>query len=116
MKQHPVHKIEFVNFPISKRIIRGVYMIEDYYVGASKNVRSRIVSHINNTFSGIRIYGKLYDIISEKIYETYQTKGYLTVTFLSHDTNEESIYYDIYKPKCNDPIRGRWYNQRFKNK
>lgn len=45
MLDHYKYKLEWVGFPNTIRKVSGVYLIGNIYVGASKHIRKRILSH-----------------------------------------------------------------------
>ena len=89
-------------------------MIEDFYIGASISIRSRIISHINLAFSNLRLYRSIDSLLHKKILETYINKGYVDIYYLCDDPLKEKFYYDLHKPVCNNTVKGNFYHQMFK--
>lgn len=82
-------------------------MIENFYVGASKHIRQRIMTHL---YTAMRPKHQKGDIISPMILETYKKNGSIKVFLLSNDPYNEYTCYTIFKPKCNKP-KGLFYHQ-----
>lgn len=100
MRPHDKHKIKWNNFPDTYRQVPGVYLINDFYVGASKHIRKRIIQHMNNSmcaFDCPHVSLPVHCAISEAI----KADGYITVTKLSDNPFDEKYFYDKIMPVAN---------------
>jgi len=112
MKSHWNHNIIWHNFPKSNRVIKGVYLIEDLYVGASISIRQRILNHINTAYSNLNKYKYVQSELARNILDLLETNKEINIYYLSDDPLEEEIYYWICKPKLNNLSKGKFYGQR----
>lgn len=112
MKSHWKHNIIWHNFPKSNRKIKGVYLIEDLYIGASINIRSRIITHINNAYCNLNKYNIKDSELGKYILYLLHTNNKINIYYISENPIEEEKYYHIYKPKLNNLSKGKFYGQR----
>lgn len=105
--------IEWINFPdVKNRAIKGVYMIGDNnYIGASKHIRKRILSHLFNAKRDTSMNVNLKNYISIQ----NQNKLPIKVTFLSEDTNLEREFQNKLMPNRVVSKLERSYNQIYKD-
>jgi hypothetical protein len=103
---HPMFLIDWHGFNENKKV-KGVYLIEDFYVGASKNIRNRIVQHLLIAQSG-KSKNKLY----AKIKDVYKANGIINVTLLSNDPYDEKDMISIYGKEFN--LKGNTYCVSYK--
>jgi hypothetical protein len=108
IKPHNQFKIEFLDVPEFKRTLKGVYRIENFYVGASKNIRRRIISHCLLAYNPTNIK---YDDkpLLKAIRVCFASKGFISVTILDTDPKNEIKYID-YNNMFNKP-NGVCYHQ-----
>ena len=73
---------------------QGVYLIGDYYIGKSFNIKERIINHIHQTFNFefTNIYKE------EKILYDLLNKGKIKITLLSNNQDDENELIEKY---CN---------------
>jgi hypothetical protein len=112
MTKHHKHKISWVDFPERKRAIQGVYLIEDFYVGSSVNIRRRIVAHLKDCCNH-KSKGYKMSPLQERMFETLQANGFIKVTFLSGNPYDEQVCIGNYSNLFNCPLKGRTYDQNF---
>ena len=103
---HPIFFINWHGFSENKKV-KGVYLIEDFYVGASKNIRNRIVQHLLNAKNG-NSKNKLY----AKIKEVYKDNKSINVTLLSSDPYDEKQMISLYGKEFN--LKGNTYCVAYK--
>ena len=109
MTEHKEFKINWVGFPDKKyKVISGVYLIEDFYVGASKNIRSRIIGHLKDSKAKRHSNKSLEYLINKK----YSDCESITITLLDTNPFNEDKYLDNYENLVNSN-KGRTYNQRY---
>lgn len=104
MKQHYKYKFELVGFPETKnRKVSGVYQIGNCYIGASKHIRKRILSHIGLSFNNNPSNKDKYiqmcvsnnmpikvTLLSLNVFDEAKIKG-------KRDNVREKFYHEIYK-------------------
>lgn len=89
-QHHLFDNVDFVNFPnVKRKPIQGVYCIGGKYVGASTNIRNRIISHINSARGR---WGHVNKEVGEMILEGLKEGNRLTVEFLDEDPEKEVLY------------------------
>jgi hypothetical protein len=107
IKPHHQFKIEFLDVPEFKRTLKGVYRIENFYVGASKNIRGRILAHC---FNAERQKGSRSDTdLLKAIRGSFNEKGFLCVTILDTNPMNEFMYIDT-ETMYNSRL-GRFYHE-----
>lgn len=99
MREHILSEFsDYVDFENNTESSCGVYFIEDFYIGKSNNLKSRIVSHLIDatTTQTNRTLGK--SLNYEKILKLKQILSYkkLSVVLLDTDVHNENIYIDGY--------------------
>lgn len=52
LSKHHVFNIKWIGFPNTYKKVQGVYCIGEYYVGASRHIRKRILSHCHKVKRG----------------------------------------------------------------
>lgn len=127
MIKHQKININWIGFPKTRRRVKCVYMIEDFYIGATTHVRERILSHIAGTFNTYNFYKNLEEYgdyekfqdklskVQNKILEYYNKNHIINVTFLDEDPYKENEYIDMYKLKIvNDISKGKPYSIIYK--
>jgi len=127
MKKHKKININWIGFPKKRRRVKGVYMIEDFYVGATTNVRARILAHITGAFNMFKFFEnsegyEYYDTycnelskVQNKILECYKKNLVINVTFLDEDPYKEIEYIEMYKSNIiNDLKNGKPYSVIYK--
>lgn len=104
--------IEWIDFPqVKNRSVRGVYMIGDsIYIGASKHIRKRVLSHFHNAKRGSDVNTKIKEYFSTKTENNLPLK----VTFLSDNTDLERCFQDKLMPKRLVSKFERNYHQIYK--
>lgn len=116
MKPHHFFDIEWIYFPDTEEKVEGCYLIGHSYVGASIDIRSRVLNHlykICDTTTGELKDGCLdTDLGCYVSYRIIKNKK-IEVTFLSSDTSYEEYFYKAY----GIPIHSytRFYNQIYKD-
>lgn len=85
----------------------GVYMINDFYIGSSKNIKSRIIGHISecwyeywnkqldNKYDEF-VYVKFNQFKANKIHNKLLNYGKLIITQLSENQEDEDYYINLY--------------------
>lgn len=96
-KEHSKFKINFVNYPETKRKVSGVYLIEDVYVGASKSIRSRIVGHLNAALRKSHPNNEFGEYLRLKINDNHP----IDIFIIDNDVYREGFYIKMMKPKFN---------------
>lgn len=112
MKSHWKHNIIWHNFPESNRKIKGVYLIEDLYIGASIHIRSRIIHHINTAYSNLNKYNIIDSELAMSILYLLEINKQINIYYISDNPIEEEKFCYIYKPKLNNLSRCKFYGQR----
>ena len=114
MLPHHKYKIEWIGFPESNlkipRKVKGVYMLGDFYIGASYHIRNRILQHLSDVNNGVPTN----EVKDNKIIDWYCSKGSLLVTLLDPDPFNERYYIENTPNLTN--IQARYYDQSYKNK
>lgn len=117
MRKHHFFNIEWINFPNNKnRKVKGCYLIGDCYVGASQNIRARILNHISSVYLVSRNEFLTYNIDSSEknkyIYDCLVNNKPIKVTYISDDPMKEKEMYIKY----NIPIKQNtvFYHQLYK--
>jgi len=114
MYPHEKYEIKWIGFPESKLKnnpkVRGVYLLGDFYIGASKNIRSRVVDHLKMADSPFNTTNKT----KKKIIEWYNAKRSLTVTFIDDDPFNERKYANSL-PNLTNSCYGRFYDEMYIN-
>ncbi len=89
-------------------------MIGNFYIGASRNMRARIVSHIAALKRGDH---KNSNFINSFIM-FYRTNGYIPINYLNEEPFSESFFIKKFK-KMGYPLinstNGRFYDKIYKN-
>lgn len=119
MKKHHFFNIEWIDFPnVKHKKISGCYLIGNCYVGASKNIRARILNHLTSIYLVSRNEFLMYNINdSDKnkyLYDCLINNKPIRVTYINNDVMKEKEMYIKY----NIPINSNtiFYHQIYKNK
>ena len=92
----------FIDFPKTHRAIKGVYSINDTYVGASINIRSRILQHIRLSNDYPNLNG------TKAIKLSTDLNKPITIKYLDADPFNEHLY------KSRTSIREVFYHEMYK--
>lgn len=92
MLKHDLFNIRWCYFPETKKKVPGVYIIENIYLGASRDIRKRILNHLHAIKRGSHLNTDLSISLLPKIKNNEQ----INVILLSNDPFEESFYKGIY--------------------
>lgn len=111
MRKHESINFEFVGFPDTHRKIEGVYLFgENAYVGASIDIRSRIIAHVNAFLRNAHENKRMVDYLKE----CYSNNKPIKVTYLSRNVNDEEFYSKEIIEEGNP--NERFYNKTHKNR
>jgi hypothetical protein len=105
--------ISWHDFPKTHRLIKGVYLIGTYYIGASKGIKKRVKDHVRNAISDYNA-GRNLCKLKTKIIQQLITYGSINVYFMDNDPYKEYDLYLIFEPECNNTKQGKFYHQQFK--
>jgi hypothetical protein len=92
MKEHHKFKINWIGFPKTHRKVKGVYRIENFYVGASIHIRSRILSHCYLCLSKEDFKVNYNQKMYSELKRCYLEKGFINVTYLDGNPLNEGVY------------------------
>lgn len=110
MTPHGDFNINWINAPCTNRKVAGVYLIEDFYIGASNHIRRRILSHLYIAYK--RNSNKDF---YKNLYSHYEFKNCLNVEILSFDPFDEYYFIDEFRPFYNQNAKQMYYHQTYKN-
>lgn len=107
--------IVYVDFPKTFRKIKGVYCIENVYIGASHSIKERIRSHINEA---IHCYNKNYKLtnLQDFIIISILLTEKVHVRYINKDPFMEHFEYLKNKTVFNSENIGVFYHNSFKHK
>ena len=109
MKKHNKYKIKWIGFPKNHHYkLKGVYLIEDFYIGASIHIRERILSHLR--LSSKKNYNSINKALYDSINKAYNDKGYLKVFLLSNDPFDELFFIEKSNYNLLNKPKGHTYN------
>ena len=115
MLKHKKFRIDWVGFPESKlkvpRRVEGVYLLGDFYVGSSRNIRNRVIQHLHDSKSKYPSNR----LKSEKIIEWYAQNGCLKVSLLDKNPFKEREYIVNNPNLTNSYLTGRFYDEMYIN-
>ena len=97
MRSHWKYKIDYIGFPDTHRKVAGVYMIGTFYVGASKHIRNRILSHCSNAINNSKGNIGLTLYLKDKILKNEP----IELMLLDEDIYKEGEYIINFKPLYN---------------
>lgn len=109
MRQHWKHKIVWEGFPDTHRKVPDAYMINDFYIGASKHIRGRVIQHINDSFIWA---GTSKRKVVNLVKEAYSKNGFITVKRLSDNPFDEAKFIKKYSPVGNSGM-GKAYHEQY---
>lgn len=107
MELHPIleEEFEFVNFPVDQKIVPGVYLIGNVYVGASKDIYRRMLQH----YTSYRVEYKVNNIDLAMYFNRCLSEGEkVKVTYLAFDPHDEA-YFSM-KHRVVTPKGARFYH------
>jgi hypothetical protein len=92
--------VKFINFPqIGRKKMAGVYCIEGKYIGASADLRVRVLHHIKTAISQ---WGHSNKDVGEMIVDALNNKS-LTIEYLDENPNMEAFYIKKLGSRLNKP-------------
>lgn len=102
----------FHNFPETHRKIKGVYLIGDFYIGASIHVRSRILSHLRDSDKREHT-NKGFQAEFDRYIKEYNR---VDITLLNSEPRAESFFIKKFShlPLVND-LSAKTYAEQYKN-
>lgn len=107
------YNVRFENLPDTHHKITGVYMIGDFYIGASKHIRERVLVHLRGLDRGYHENRQL----KESFHEFIETYGGIRISLLNLEPKSEAYFIDKYKkrgfPLVNN-FSAQSYHQRYK--
>jgi hypothetical protein len=116
MREHHFFKVDFINFPETKRAVKGVYLIGNYYIGASQNIRQRILQHCKTVYDITNQCYKQYvdyDCIRNRyIFFCISKKIPVKVYYLSNNPFDEGYFCRKY----NICLNQHFYHKAYKKK
>ncbi len=97
MNEHHFFNIKWINFPnLKHKRVKGCYLIGNVYVGASQDIRTRILSHCAMVYSTTKQQFKNYDKNDKNdyIFSRIIKSEPIEVTYISDNVKDE---YSMYK-------------------
>lgn len=101
----PINRNKFLNdwfdYSSSADLRKGVYLIGDFYIGQSTNIRERLLNHVSQTINSTAYDNKnLYN----KILENLKNGHVMPVTLVSDDIYHEQFFIDFFRYQIGLPL------------
>lgn len=92
LKPHCKFDIDWIGFPKTHRRVKGVYLIQHCYIGASIHIRNRILSHLH----GIKRLKIIKSYKDKYLFDCILTSKPVKVYLLSNNPLEEKKWQEYY--------------------